>query len=292
MEIDSAVANISGAVMLLLVDDASEDNSIDVARKYKPLRFKLKIIKMRSNSGHMNALTAGFKHIGRNARWVASMDADLQDPPQLLREMYEIAKSGNFDVIQAVRKKRASDTFFKKISALFFYRISNLLIPTKTIAQAADFRMMTSDISFQLSTLKEKRKVFRFLIPAMGYRIAVVEFERQQRFAGKTKYPLIKMIKLGTDSIISFSARPLHIITFVGFVSSILLLTTTIVLFVASLNYEFIPGWASIITIILFTQAILLTSIGIVGEYISRIYELALDRPDIDYIEISEDRDT
>ena len=270
--LEEVIDNLGVTVEILLVDDGSFDGSIQAARSASPQNATMRIIRMQGNQGHMRAITAGL--LSAKGEYVVTMDADLQDPPELIAEMLAIIQSSHCDVVQAVRSERkAADGLFKRSTAKIFYSFMGLLTPGKAIKNAADFRMMKLSVASELANLPEQNKIYRLLITHLGYKIECVFFDRPARAAGETKYPVRKMIELALDSIFSFSVKPLRIITLTGFALSILMISCSIGVLIVKSIIPTVPGWTSLIFLLLASQGVVLAAIGMVGEYVGRTFE-------------------
>ena len=264
-------------IEILIVDDGSNDSTCQIVKLFEPLNFKLRLIRMLGNQGHMMALTAGLE--AAKGTWIASMDVDFQDPPEVLLKMYKVALSGNCDVVQGVRRSRDGDSFFKRFTAASFYKILNHLTPGKTIPEAADFRIIHKDVRDVLCKLPERIRIYRFLIPELNFNIELVEFDRGPRAAGVTKYPLKKMVSLALESVFGFSAKPLHLLFVSGSLASLLFLVASVVVLILKIFINVQSGWTSLVLLILATNSFMIASLGLVGEYVGRIYSQVLNRP-------------
>ena len=267
---------------IVVVNDGSMDQTLAVLRKIKP-KYGIRIIDFCENVGHMCAIRAGLEASIGN--YVATIDADLQDPPEYLPEMFsKLLKSkdsilNRYDVVQAFRQDRTQDTRFKRISADLYYKLVRKLTGISVIPHAADFRIMNRAVVDKLLLLPEKKLVLRLVIPSLGFKILPFPIVRAARFAGKTKYTISKMFSLAIDSIISFTYKPLRILALFGFLTSGFLLCGAIAALCLSYFGSTVPGWTSLILLILSTNALLIAILGLLGEYVGRIYELAQARP-------------
>ena len=262
---------------LIFVDDGSCDHTAARIKNYRDQDDTVKLITFSRNFGHQIAITAGMDYASGAA--VVVIDADLQDPPELILDMIEKWKEG-YDVVYAKRTKRKGETFFKKQTARLFYRIlkasTDLEIPTDT----GDFRLMDRRVCKEIKRLPEKNRYVRGLVSWGGFRQTAGGYERDERLAGKTKYPLKKMIKLSLDGLTSFSYKPIKMATYAGSVIITSGLTyLAILLLFKVLSKSVIAGWNLVIAMQLVLTGILLTIMGIIGEYIGRIYDEAKDRP-------------
>ncbi|HEY8911113.1 MAG TPA: glycosyltransferase family 2 protein [Desulfosporosinus sp.] len=262
---------------LIFVNDGSCDHTTAKIKGFRDQDDAVKLITFSRNFGHQIAITAGMDYASGAA--VVVIDADLQDPPELILDMIAKWKEG-FDVVYAKRTKRKGETFFKKQTARLFYRIlsasTDLDIPTDT----GDFRLLDHRVCDELKRLPEKNRYVRGLVSWVGFRQTAIEYERDERLAGETKYPLKKMIKLSLDGLTSFSFKPIKMANYIG---ALLLLSGLIylagMLLSTILTAAVIAGWNLVIAMQLVLTGILLTMMGIIGEYIGRIYDEARKRP-------------
>ncbi|KUO72552.1 MAG: glycosyltransferase [Desulfosporosinus sp. BRH_c37] len=262
---------------LIFVNDGSCDHTAAMIKNYRDQDEAVKLITFSRNFGHQIAISAGMDYALGAA--VVVIDADLQDPPELILDMIAKWKEG-FDVVYAKRTKRKGETFFKKLTARLFYRIlsasTDLDIPTDT----GDFRLLDRRVCEELKRLPEKNRYVRGLVSWVGFRQTAVEYERDERLAGETKYPLKKMIKLSMDGLTSFSYKPIKMATYAGFVIITSGLSYLVALLLFKVFYKSgIAGWNLVLAMQLVLTGILLTMMGILGEYIGRIYDEARDRP-------------
>jgi dolichol-phosphate mannosyltransferase len=261
---------------IIVVDDGSTDSTSKEVRNLGKSYPNLRLVQLLKNSGHMIALEIGLTQ--SRGQFVCSIDADLQDPPGAIPQMLQMAESGNYDVIQAVRPDRKSDSWFKRSSAGLFYKVIKKLTGINVVPHAADFRLLTRAAVDSLLALPEKGKVFRLLIPYYGYRTKLLVVTRDKRIAGNSKYPLKKMLSLSLDSVVRFSSKPLRAVSLVGLASSLFLIfgavTTTILWFTT----DVVAGWTSITLIILASNSMILCGLGIIAEYLGRTYENSLKR--------------
>ena len=255
----------------IFINDGSNDKSEEILEEYAKKDKNIKIINFSRNFGHQAAITAGLDY--SKADYSAIIDADLQDPPELIYDMYEKSLEG-YDIVYGKRLKRKSETAFKKLSAWGFYRIlksmCNIEIPTDT----GDFRFITKDVREAFNKMKEKHRFIRAMIPWTGFKSAPVCFDRPERIAGETKYPLSKMLKLAFDGIFSFSFKP---IDFIFGLSALLFLAAIVILGLGifdEMEEEYIICFA-----LTLTCSVNLLAMGILGQYIARIYDEAKDRP-------------
>lgn len=263
---------------IIFIDDGSRDQTLSILEKIAMVDKNVKIISFSRNFGHQAAVQAGLKLSTGDA--VVIIDADLQDPPELIPQMISLWENGN-DVIYAKRKSREGETKFKLFSAKMFYNILNDLSDVSIPKDTGDFRLADRKVVDVINSLPEHNKFFRGLFSWVGFKQAPIEYERKERFAGETKYPLNKMIKLAKDGIFSFSTKPLKFVTRLGIVSiiiSILILIYSLLSFIFDWN-NLTPGWTSIMVTITFFAGIQLVSLGMISEYIGRIYDESKNRP-------------
>lgn len=228
---------------IIYVDDGSWDNSLQLLKEISSQSAKVKVLSFSRNFGHQSALAAGLIHSSGEA--VISLDADLQDPPELIEEMLEKYRMGN-DIVYAVRKTRQKDTLFKKWTARFFYRLMRLMGVT-LIYDHADYRLTSGKVVEAFKQIKEVNIFLRGIFPYMGFKHDVVYYDRDERFAGETKYPLRKMIAFAWEGITSFSIMPLRIASLIGLLISITSVGLIIWAFYTKIAGKAIPGWASIL---------------------------------------------
>ena len=264
---------------IIIVDDGSIDKTLEIIEEISKIDKKVEILSFSRNFGHQSAVTAGLKETTGDA--VVIIDADMQDPPETITKMVELWEQGN-DVVYAVRTKRKGESIFKTISAKMFYKLLYNLSDIKIPKDTGDFRLADRKVVDVINSLPEHNKYLRGLFSWAGFKQKPLKYVRNERFSGKTKYPLKKMIKLAYDGIISFSNRPLKLITIIGVLSialSFLILVYTICSYIFKLN-QLTAGWTSIMICITFFSGVQLLSIGIISEYISRIYDESKGRPE------------
>lgn len=262
---------------LVFVNDGSTDKTLEILMRFAKENKNVKIIDFSRNFGHQAAVTAGITNAAGDA--VVVIDADLQDPPELIIDMIRKWKAGS-DVVYAKRKKRKGETWFKLTTAKYFYKflksMADINIPTDT----GDFRLMDRKVVNVLINMPERNRFLRGMISWIGFNQDYIEYERDERFAGETKYPLKKMIKFAADGIIAFSSKPLRLMTLLG--SATILLAVVILIYsliVKLFGYPNEPGWTSLMAAITFFSGVQLLSLGIMGEYIARIYDESKSRP-------------
>ncbi|MEI6579311.1 MAG: glycosyltransferase family 2 protein [Eubacteriales bacterium] len=262
---------------IIFINDGSRDKTALLAKKICSNDSNIKLLSFSRNFGHQVAITAGMDCAAGNA--IIVIDADLQDPPEVMLEMFEKWKDG-FEVVYGKRVKRKGDSLFKKITAKIFYRALNTMTDVEIPVDVGDFRLIDRKVCDALKSMPERNRYVRGLIGWLGFRQIGVDFVREERFAGETKYPFKKMMKFAIDAITSFSYKPLRIATIMGlFVSFLSFSYLIIVLYEAIFTSSTIVGWSSIIAVSLFLNGAILVILGIIGEYIGRIYDEAKGRP-------------
>lgn len=262
----------------LLVDDGSRDNSLKLIYEKIEGNSSFKVISFSRNFGHQAALLAGISRATGDA--VVVMDADLQDPPEVIPRLVDSWERG-FDVVYAQRATRQGENFFKKKSAAVFYQIIDWLSETDLPRNVGDFRLMDRTVVDRIKELPERSLYLRGLVAWVGFKQTAVLYDRDARFAGETKYSLKKMLGLATDALLSFSEKPLRIVTQIGLWVT-LLSFSALIFFLITLpfgSHHRVPGWLSVIAAVLLLGGVQLTCLGIVGAYINRIYREAKGRP-------------
>lgn len=262
---------------LIWVDDASRDDSLSQLRALSDKDPRYRFISFSRNFGHQVAVSAGLDHASGDA--VVIMDGDLQDPPELIPKLYEQWKRG-YEVVYAQRVSRDGESYFKKASAFFFYRILKSMTRVPIPLDTGDFRLIDRKVVEALRLMPERRKFLRGQIAWTGYRSVAVPYKRDPRFQGKTNYSLGKMFRLAWDGISGFSTVPLKLVSVFGLV--VALVAFFLILYALWSHFvwgETVRGWTSLITVVLFLGGVQLISIGIIGEYISRMDENIRQRP-------------
>ncbi|MCL4861920.1 MAG: glycosyltransferase family 2 protein, partial [Caldilineaceae bacterium] len=262
---------------LIFVNDGSQDRSLPMLLELCEKDLRVKVIDFSRNFGHQIAISAGTDFAEGDA--VIVMDADLQDPPEVVLQMIDKWRAG-YEVVYAVRTQRAGETWFKRVTASLFYRLLQRVADVKIPLDAGDFRLMDRRVVLAMRQLREKHRFMRGLSSWVGFKQTPVEYARAERFAGETKYPLAKMLRLANTAITSFSYLPLRLATYFGFGLaglSLLGIIVTIVLRLA--GNPFFQGQATTLVSVLFLGGIQLIFLGIIGEYLGRIYDEVKNRP-------------
>ena len=263
---------------IIFINDGSKDKTLEILEEIAKKDEKVKVISFSRNFGHQASVTAGLKEVTGDV--VVIIDADLQDPPELIPEMLKLWKEGN-EVVYGKRKARSGESIFKLMTAKMFYKTLNALSDVEIPKDTGDFRLVDRKVVNQMNSLPEHNKFLRGLWSWLGFKQYAFDYERKERFAGETKYPLKKMIKLASDGIISFSSKPIKLVGALGLISILI----SIILFIyAIIAYIFkfeglSAGWTSIIVAVSFFSGVQLLSLWIISEYIGRIYDESKGRP-------------
>ncbi len=270
--------SIGESYEIIFINDGSRDNTRSMIHDICNKNKNIKMIDFARNFGHQIAITAGMDYAAGECMVI--IDGDLQDPPELIPDMINKWREG-YDVVYGKRKSRQGESFFKKITAKAYYRILRGLTNVDIPVDTGDFRLIDRKVSEALKQLPERSRYVRGLMSWVGFKQIAIEFERSERFAGETKYPLKKMLKLAMDGIMSFSYKPLKFASYIGAILSGISFLYLIAVLIQKL---FLPetsqsGWTSLIAVSLFFNGIILLMLGIIGEYIGRIYEEAKGRP-------------
>jgi glycosyltransferase involved in cell wall biosynthesis len=263
---------------IICINDGSRDKTLSILENLAIRDKRLKVLSFSRNFGHQCAVTAGLKYVTGDA--IVIIDADLQDPPELIPEMLKLWEAGN-DVIYGKRKTRDGESVFKLFTAKIFYKTLNALSDVEIPKDTGDFRLVDRKVVDTINSLPEHNKFLRGLFSWVGYKQIPFQYERKERFAGKTKYPLKKMLKLASDGIISFSTKPLKIVGGLGILSiviSFILLIYALISYIFKLN-NLSAGWTSLMLGITFFAGVQLLSLWIMSEYIARIYDESKNRP-------------
>jgi len=265
------------SVEYIFINDGSRDNTYlklgEIAKKNSEVR----VINFARNFGHQIAITAGMDYAKGDA--VVIIDADLQDPPEVILQMVEKWQEG-YEVVYGKRLQREGETFFKKFTAKMFYRFINSMTDVRLPVDVGDFRLIDRKVCDAMKSLPERSRYVRGLVSWVGFKQTSVEYRREKRFAGETKYPLKKMVKLAGDGIFSFSYKPLKLATFIGMLISIFSFIYLIVVLVQKfVKNNVASGWASSMAVSLLFNGVMLIVLGIIGEYVGRIYEEVKARP-------------
>jgi glycosyltransferase involved in cell wall biosynthesis len=270
------VAQYSCPVEVVLIDDGSKDQTWNIINQYATEDNFIKAIRLSRNFGHQTAITCGLDQT--RGEVVVILDADLQDPPELIPDMIKEWSDG-YDVVYGQRKKRAGESLSKKFFAFAFYRIFEKIAGLQVPKDTGDFRLMDRRAVDALQSLRERHRFVRGMVSWIGYHQKALQYDRPERFAGVTKYPFRKSLFLAIDAITSFTYAPLRLASYLGVATSALaFLYIFVVLFLKVLGINF-PGYTSIMASILLLGGVQLTVLGILGEYVGRIFEQGQQRP-------------
>lgn len=262
---------------IVLVDDGSTDGTRSIIRELSEKDPHVVGVLLSRNHGHQLALSAGL-HVCRGER-ILVIDADLQDPPELLGDMMKLMDSEKADVVYGQRNERRGESPFKKFTARLFYRLLNQLTDTRIPVDTGDFRLMSRRTLDELNRMPEQHRFIRGMVSWIGFRQVPLRYERQERFSGETKYPFKKMLRFAIDAISGFSIVPLRLATYLGFICSVLGL-----IFFTYTAYSYfsgiaIQGWTTLMTVVLILGSGQLFVLGVIGEYLGRLYVQSKNRP-------------
>jgi len=267
---------VSNSYEIILVNDGSADKTWSIMRAQSALDPHLVCVNLSRCYGHQIALSAGLQIC--KGRRVLILDADLQDPPELLPRMMEIMDTGT-DIVYGQRIKRAGETRLKRFTAAVFYRLLKQLVDIKIAVDSGDFRLMSRRAVNCLNQMPERDRFIRGMVSWIGLRQEPLEYERAARFAGVTKYPFSKMLRLALDAVTGFSIRPLRIASYLGIICGIGGLLQLVHVFWAWWQNETVPGWTSLMTVVLVIGGAQLLVAGVMGEYLGRLYMESKNRP-------------
>jgi polyisoprenyl-phosphate glycosyltransferase len=274
----AAKSKIDDRSFIYFVNDGSKDNTWELIERLHRDNDRIKGLKLARNFGHQNALLAGLLSIKDRADCAISMDADLQDDISAIEEFIDCYHQG-YEIVYGVRRERTQDTLFKKYTAIVFYKIIRLL-GVEVIYNHADYRLTSSQVLNALASFKEFNLFLRGLFPLIGFKSTSIYYDRGERFAGVSKYPIRKMISFALEGITSFSIIPLRIVTACGFIIFLLsILMSLSILYETLIKHNTVPGWASTVLPIYFIGGLQLLGIGMLGEYIGKIYKEVKARP-------------
>jgi glycosyltransferase involved in cell wall biosynthesis len=264
-------------VEVLFVNDGSKDKSLPLLRELAAKDTRYRVLSFSRNFGHQSAITAGVDYA--RGRAVVVMDADLQDPPEVVVEMLARWRDG-YDVVYGKRRSREGETWFKLVTAKYFYRVFRAMIPIDVPLDAGDFRLMSRQVVLTMRSLREAHRFVRGMVAWVGFRQVAVLYDRPGRAAGETKYPLRKMVRFAIDGITSFSVLPLRFATYLGmFISVASVAYAGWALFDKVVLHATVQGWTTTVVLVALLSSVQLLMIGILGEYVGRIYEQVKQRP-------------
>ena len=272
-----ALDAIKATYEVVAVDDGSIDRTAELIQEIRETWPQLRLVRLLRNSGHQAAITAGMT--AASGDYVVTIDADLQDPPEVIPRMFETAVQENVDVVYGVRSDRSTDTLFKRQTAAIYYWLMRKVAGPNVRSHAGDFRLISRRVIDAINELPEDGRVYRLLIPWFGFRSAQVEYQREVRAAGTSKYPLGKMVLLTTESIVTFSGGPLRFAIWIGVLSACFCVLVAAFVVVGVITGQTVPGWASTVLAVGGIGAVQLFCLGILGEYIARIFSATQKRP-------------
>lgn len=281
---------ISKDSCILFVDDGSKDQTWNLIEKEHSEHDSVLGLKLAGNVGHQFALTAGLLKAREFADVTISIDADLQDDTGVFEEMIDKYHEG-CDIVYGVRNKRKTDTFFKRFTAQSFYRVMSFM-GAKTIYNHADFRLMSARSLDCFAEYKEKNLYLRGIVPLIGFKTDCVYYERKERVAGESKYPLKKMLALAIEGITSFSTKPIQMVTWLGIIIVFLSILAFVYALVSFIFFSVEPGWTSLMVSVWFLGGVQLVSIGLIGQYIGKIYMEVKNRPRFNIETFLSDKDS
>ena len=273
----NATDNLNLEIEIIYINDGSQDSTIDIITKQRQIDNRITIIDLSRNFGKEIALTAGLDYSSGDA--VIVIDADLQDPPELIPKLVEKWREG-YDVVNAKRIKRKGESLLKKVMSYIYYRLLFYLSDIKVPRDTGDFRLLNKNALDALLKLREKHRYMKGLFVWVGFRQKEIEYEREARFKGKTKWGFFSLFNLAFDGLTSFSIMPLRLASTIGFLSALIgFFYCTVIVFKTLFFHEPVAGFTSLVVLVTFFGGIQLLSIGIIGEYIGRIFNETKNRP-------------
>ncbi|HEX5512344.1 MAG TPA: glycosyltransferase family 2 protein [Actinomycetales bacterium] len=262
---------------VIAVDDGSTDATPVLLQRFRREWPQLRVLRLRANAGHQSALSAGLA--AARGQWCVSIDADLQDPPEVIADMLEVAENKQVDVVYGVRSDRSTDTTFKRVTASAFYRLMSRLAEASGPHGAGDFRLMSRATVDAINGLPARHRVLRLVVPALGFPSATVSYRREARAAGQSKYPLSRMLRLTLDSLTGFSIAPLRMATWFGLIGGLAAIGLLFYALVAQFTGSTVAGWTSTVVAVSAVGAVQLLCLGVLGEYVGRMYSQMQGRP-------------
>ncbi len=261
---------------LIYVNDGSTDNTLPILKELAAQDKRVRVISFSRNFGHQVAVTAGVHHAKGDA--LVIIDADLQDPPELIPEMVRMWQDG-WEVVYAKRKRRKGESAFKLFTAKMFYKTLRMLTDIDIPADTGDFRLIDRKVAEAFKQMPERSRFIRGMIAWLGFKQTPIEYERDARFAGETKYPLKKMLKLASNGILSFSTQPLRLVMQVGMMAVVVSLGLLVYAIISKATGHADTGWASLMVTVTFLGGVQLISVGVLGQYLARMFEESKSRP-------------
>ena len=273
----NAVTAVTNDYELIFVNDGSKDKSLSIIKELSAKFSQVKFIDFSKNFGHQIAVFAGLEHAQGNT--IVIIDADLQDPPELIKDLYTKLQQG-YDVVFAQREQRVGESWHKLLTAKLYYRVLNRLSEVEIPLDTGDFRIITKKVKDIIVSMPEHNKFLRGQIAWTGFNQTSILYKREERHAGNTNYPYSKMLKFAFDGITSFSNIPLRLATYLGFmVSFVAFLVIVYTLYQKYFKHDVVQGWSSLMISILFIGGVQLICLGIIGEYLGRIMDNVKKRP-------------
>jgi dolichol-phosphate mannosyltransferase len=261
---------------IVFVDDGSVDRSAAIIKDFAARDSRVRFVKLSRNFGHQIAISAGIDHARGDC--VVTIDADLQDPPEVIQELVAKWRDG-FDIVYAVRRTRAGERALKLVTASAFYRLLNRMTNVEIPVDTGDFRLVSRRVADLIRGMREKDRFLRGLVSWLGFRHASVHYDRDRRFAGETKFPYKKMLRFAFDGITSFSTAPLKLATWLGYSASFLAFFYLASVLIQKFLGHTVQGWSSIMVAVLFLGGVQLICVGILGEYLGRVFNEIKPRP-------------
>ncbi|QOV90473.1 glycosyltransferase family 2 protein [Humisphaera borealis] len=275
--LSSTLSEIGHAFEIIYVDDGSRDTTLEILREMQLADSNVRVVALSRNFGHQVAVTAGVSNARGEA--VILIDADLQDPPEVIVEMVRLWRTG-VDVAYGQRTDRPGETAFKRFTAKLFYRLINRMSDVSIPVDTGDFRLMSRRVVDALLSMPERDRFVRGMVSWVGFRQVAVPYRREPRFAGESKYPILKMVRFATDGLLSFSLTPLRVSTGIGFAAAVLAAFGILYALILRLfTNVWVSGWTLLFIAVLFFSGVQLLSVGIIGEYLGRVYREVKRRP-------------
>lgn len=275
--LEAFLGDLGETAEVIFINDGSRDRSLEMLKALAAQHPNYRLLSFSRNFGHQLAITAGVDRAEGEA--VVVMDADLQDPPEVVKEMLTKWREG-YDVVYGVRRKREGETYFKRFTAMAFYRLLRAIVGVNVPLDAGDFRLMGRNVVLALRALRETHRFVRGMVAWVGFRQTEVLYDRPARFAGETKYPFRKMLRFALDGISSFSVVPLRVATWLGMLSGVIGVGASIwAVYEKLFGSGTVAGWTTIMIAVSLGSAAQLLMTGVLGEYVGRIYEEVKRRP-------------
>lgn len=273
----NGLGSLDTELEIVYVDDGSKDDTGSILQELSAIDPRVRVVRFARNFGHQTAVTAGIDHSRGDA--VVLIDADLQDPPEVIPRMVALWREG-YQVVYGVRRHRPGETVLKRLTAASFYRMINLMSDVPIPLDTGDFRLMDRCVADVLRDMPERHRFIRGMVSWVGFKQCPIYYERHPRFAGESKYPMSKMVRFALDGVTSFSTVPLRWATWAGLVAAgISVLGIAYALVMRLMTNSWVPGWAAMFVAVLFVGGVQLLSLGAIGEYVGRIYGEAKGRP-------------